>query len=162
MHLQKRRHRQKEQAGSRAKAIQKTEQGTRPQQKHTMSRGEDERKRAGNPLPPKSPVEETTHTTRAKHLTQHTSKIALCLLFTISISGNNDRIGIKQSYSREVAGRKQNRFRVLQKRRHTVQEELKRKTGAGECVRRKIWEAGEPKGEQRLARWRNEFRGPEM
>jgi hypothetical protein len=148
MHLQKRRHRQNEQADSRAKAIQKTEQGTRPQQKHTTSRGKGERKRAGNPLSPKSPVEETTHTTRAKHLTQHASKIALCLLFTISISGNNNRIGIKQNYSREE---------------NTTEKVSAPAEETAHCARRieaearsmrmpqaKSWGTGEPKSDQRL------------
>ena len=101
MHLQKRRHRHKEQADSRAKAMQMTKQGTRHQQKHTTPRGKGERKRAGNPLPTKSPVEETTHPTRAEHLAQRVSKFARCLPFTTPTSGNNDREGTKQNDRRE-------------------------------------------------------------
>ena len=101
MHLQKRRHRHKEQADSRAKAMRMTKQGTRHQQKHTTPRGKGERKRAGNPLPTKSPVEETTHPTRAEHLAQRESKFARCLPFTTPTSGNNNRKGTKQNDSRE-------------------------------------------------------------
>eukprot|EP00966_Prymnesium_polylepis_P207256 4800572-Prymnesium_polylepis.1 len=43
-------------------------------------RGQDECELAGTSLPPKSPTVETTHTTNAKHLTQHARKSALCLL----------------------------------------------------------------------------------
>ena len=97
LHLQKRRHRQKEQAESRAKAMRRTEQGTRPQQRHLTARGQDERERAGTSLPPKSPAEETSHTTNAKHLTQHARKNASCLLALVPISGNRGRTRIRQS-----------------------------------------------------------------
>ena len=101
IHLQERRHRNKEQAESRATAIRKTKQGSRHRQKHTTPKGKGERKRAGNTLPTKAPVEETTHPTGAEHWAQRVGKFARCLPFTAPASGNNEREKTKQNDGRE-------------------------------------------------------------
>ena len=151
IHLQKRRHRNKEQAESRATAIRKAKQGSQHRQKHTTPRGKGERKRAGNSLPTKSPVEETTHPTRAKHLAQRASKFALCLLFTIPTSGNNNRTGTKQNDSHEG-----NRDGDNTEKNSAPAEEMtcaRRAEADAKSMRKpqeKNGRTGEQKGEQRL------------
>ena len=93
---------EKEKAESLATAIRRTHHGKRLQQQHLTTREQDEYERAGISPPSKTPAEETTHTTNAKHLTQHARKRAFCLL-------TSDRIEQPQQKDRrqaqQVAGR---------------------------------------------------------
>ena len=151
LHLQKRRHRQKEKADSQAKAIRRTEQGTRPQQRHLTARGQDERERAGTSLPPKSPAEETSHTTNAKHLTQHARENASCLLALVPISGNSGRTRIKQRDNLEENRSEQDNAPAPAEETAHCARRHETEAGSTRIRQEKNRGAGEPKGERCLS-----------
>ena len=101
IHLQKRRHRNTEQAKSRATAMHMAKQRSRHRQKHTTQKGKGEHESAGNTSQTKAPVEETSHPTGTVHWAQHVSKFARCPLLTAPASGSNERKKTKQNGRRE-------------------------------------------------------------
>ena len=101
IHLQKRRHRNTEQAKSRAAAMHMTSQRTR-RQRHTTPKGEDKHESACNTPQTKAPAEETTHPTGTVHRAQHISKLARCPLLTAPASGSSEGGKTKQNGGREI------------------------------------------------------------
>ena len=101
LHLQKRRHRNAEQAKSRATAMRMTKQRTR-WQRHTTTNGEDDHESACNTPRTKAPAEETTHPTGTVHRAQHISELARCPFLTAPASGSSEGVETKKYSGREI------------------------------------------------------------
>jgi hypothetical protein len=101
LHLQKRRHRNAEQAKSRATAMRMTKQRTR-WQRHTTTNGEDDHESACNTPRTKAPAEETTHPTGTVHRAQHISELARCPFLTAPASGSSEGGETKKYSGREI------------------------------------------------------------